>query len=379
MSNDESAQDFQLPEFLKRQSVQEIHNRMLSQIPDTIAKEENGWVSDLTLPTAIQKAELVQFQLTEAIRSIFPKWTNVFLDEHAQMRGIARKPAEYASALLNITGTPGANLPQGFLFSTAAGLDSAGILFSLDEPQTIPETGQLTCQATATEAGSRGNVAAETILLMVKPLKGITGVQNPAPSYGGFEQESDASLRQRILDYDQSQGLSFVGNIADYKRWALETAGVGSVKVVPADDDTGLVTLIVTDLNGGPAGAEVCSSVYDHIMRPHSPEDRLAPINAFLSVVPPETVEIQVSAQISLENGYTLDGVRNAFLLSARAYFKSAEAEKEIKYSEIGAALIQTDGVADYQKLLLNGDTKNIPIGIYAMPVILSGGVVFTQ
>ena len=46
-------------------------------------------------------------------------------------------------------------------------------------------------------------MAAESILLMAKPMKGITAVVNPEKAYGGFEEESEESLRRRIVKLER--------------------------------------------------------------------------------------------------------------------------------------------------------------------------------
>ena len=76
--------------------------------------------------------------------------------------------------------------------------------------------------------------------------------------------------------FDASLGNSFVGSPADYRRWALEVAGVGTAKVISAQDDTGLVTIVLTDSDGMPAQQGICTAVENHIMRYDSWYERLA-------------------------------------------------------------------------------------------------------
>ena len=368
------ANEFIIPEFLKNQSIDEIHNEMLSIIPDNIGKEENGWVSDLMLPTAIQKAELVEFKLVEILKTIFPQYANHFLDEHAELRGLKRKSATYASGILTIIGKEKTVIPKGFLFSTAATLESSGVLFVLDNETTIPQSGVVDAVVTAQKAGIIGNVAAQTILLMVKPLTGLIGISNKFPTYGGFLEESDDSLRERIQSYDKEQGLSFVGSVSDYLRWAYEVPGVGNVRIISAEDDSGLVKIIVTNQSGDPASESICQQIYDHIMKPDDISARLAPINAYLKVMPPEIVEITVVASVVLSSGYGLEGVKETFVKQAKQYLKTVK--DKVIYTEIGATLVNTEGVLDYHSLLVNGGTDNIPIELYALPAVNSENVV---
>lgn len=259
--------NFQIPEFMKNQGSEEILSRMLKQLPETIGKEENGWVCDLLSPVAIELSRIIQFTLTEAIKNIIPKYSygNILLN-HAENRAIYPKDATNSKAVLTIKGICGTIIPLGFQFSTAATLKDTGIIFTSDMEYSIPESGVIEINTTCLNKGTIGNVAAETIILMVKPQKGITSIVNKEPAYGGFEEETEDSIRKRIVDFDAMQGLSFVGSPSDYKRWALEVDGVGSVKVISATDDTGLVTLVLTDLNGQPVSEKICEDVYNHII-----------------------------------------------------------------------------------------------------------------
>ena len=48
--------------------------------------------------------------------------------------------------------------------------------------------------------GSRGNLAAGILNVMITPVQGITAVSNPEPILSGEDTESDEMLRQRLLD-----------------------------------------------------------------------------------------------------------------------------------------------------------------------------------
>lgn len=357
------ADKFIIPEFMQNQSSTDIITRMLNILPNTISKEENGWVCDLFTPVAIEHARAIEFVLTEAIKNIIPKYSyGDILLNHAENRGLIRRSATYAKVVLTVRGISGTVIPAGFQFSTAATLENAGIVFAVEKEYQIPESGEIAVFAVCINAGIIGNVAAETILLMVKPQKGITSIVNKEAAYGGFEEETEDSLRQRIAEYDAKQGSSFVGSPADYKRWAMEVEGVGEAKIVPATDDSGIVTIILTDLNGQPASDEICRNVYCYIMRPDSLYERLAPCNALLKVIPANALKISIETVVELENGYTLEMIETAFTADILEYFKSGRVREEIKYTEIGSILIQTEGVFDYTNLKINGDTVNISI-----------------
>lgn len=369
---------FVIPEFLQNYSTEEIIDRMLKILPDNISKEENGWVCDLFYPVAISFSRAIEFTLVEAIKNIIPKYSyGDILLGHGENRNLFLKPATHAKAMLTIKGVPQTHIPQGFAFSTVSTPEQSGIVFYTTQECEITETGFVEVECICAESGKKGNVAAETILLMAKPMKGIVSVVNKEKAYGGFEEETEESFRQRIAEFDANWGNSFVGSPADYRRWALEVAGVGGAHVISAKDDTGLVTIVLTDNDGMPAKQNICDDVENHIMRYDSWYERLAPINAYLRVIPAEPITINVSATIELEHGYDEEQVKQTFLQNLREYLKTEDAHTEVKYAEVGAVLINTLGVWDYAQLKINEGVENIEIAEYCVAVADEESITF--
>jgi uncharacterized phage protein gp47/JayE len=228
---------------------------------------------------------------------------------------------------------------------------------------------------------------ANTVVLVSSRLKGITSVTNEEALTGGTERETDASFIERIVEYDRSQGESYIGNAADYKRWAMRVPGVGSATVIPAQDTSGLVTIIILDSNGDPATQNLCDDVYNYIMSPDAPSERLAPINANLKVEAPATMKISVKATVELDEGATLESVKAAYLAKLALYLPVALDEGEIKYSRVAAALAATEGANDYANVKIGvkvGDsvtygTSNIAIATAQLPAIDAEDLILTS
>lgn len=375
--------EFVLPDFMLGNSAEEIHARMMDGMPVDIDKSEGGFPWDFTRPTALEKAEMVEFVLSNAIKNIFPQYAEgIFLDYHAANRGLIRRPPGYAAAKLKVTGIAGTRIPKNFKVSTEATHEESSVVFLFDEEVTIPESGVLETMVTAEESGVIGNVNAETIRLQVKPMKGIVSLINEAPAYGGYDAEDDKLLRIRIIEYDLMRGFSFVGSMADYRRWASEVVGVGNVEVIPANDETGLVTLIVMDTAGTPASPELCESIYNHIMRPGSPYERLAPINANLKVMAPTTLAIDIEVDVFLEENYSSPPI-DEFRANLIEYFKTIT-NNTVRKNEILAVLINTEGVLNYanERMTINNSTlNNYQLKPGEMPVVgmLSMGTLTTE
>ncbi|MGN0999702.1 MAG: baseplate J/gp47 family protein [Faecousia sp.] len=377
--------EFTTPEFLLNHSTNENHQKMKSVIPADIDMSEGGHAWNMTRPTALMVAELCEFVLPEIIKLIFPEYSyGDFLDSHAKSRRMTRRDATASSGQITITGNVGTIIPAGSHFATASVNGDESVDYETLESAEIQASGtdsvlgSVTVDIQCTKTGIIGNTSPNTIVLVASRLTGIKSVTNEEAVTGGTEKEDDKSLIERIMAYDQSQGDNFVGSAADYKRWATEVPGVGSATIIPAQDTTGLVTIIITDQNGDPATELLCSAVYNHIMRLDSPNERLAPVNAYLKVTPPQATKIGIMATVELIDNATMESVKTAFAARLAAYLPVAMDDGEIKYTRVAAALASTDGVNDFSGLkigLKDGDTvtygtSNIAISSSQLPTI---------
>lgn len=358
------AEEFVLPEFLQTgTSAEEIHARMMDMLPDDIDKTEAGFPWDFTRPTAMIAAELLQFYLPEVIKLMFPQWsTGQYLDYLAAMAQTERKPANYATAVLKIIGEPGVTIGQGEVFATESENGVPSIEFATLESVEIGSAGKVEVTVQALTPGVDSNVNPGTIVLMSEPIKGITSVTNPKRASGGTAEESDDELRERILEANAQMDVSYVGNNADYKRWAEEVPGIGTAIVVPEWNGPETVKIVCLDANGEAANQTLLTAVYNHIMAPDSPLDRLAPPNTILTVAAPELVNITYSFTPTLKSGYELDAVVEDFKQKLESYYKTTAADGEVKYIQVHALLASVTGIDDFENLLMNGDTANIPI-----------------
>lgn len=377
------------PTFLQNQSVEDIFQGMMTIIPEDIDVSQGSHTWNFLRPTALVGAYLCEYVLPQVIMLIFPEWSyGEFLDAHAQVRGITRKAATAASGEITITGAANTVIPAGSIFSTVSmNNDDPSIDYATLSEATIPSSGTVTVAAQCTQTGTIGNTGANTVVLVSSRLNGVTSVTNEEEFTGGTNVESDDALKVRINEYDTEQGESFTGNVSDYKRWATSVPGVGDATIVPANDDTGLVTIILTDSNGDPATEQLCTQVYNYIMAPDDPDQRLAPINAYLSVIGPEAVKIGIKATVELVDEYTIEDVQEAFYAQVATYLQTAMEEREIKITRIAAALSATEGANDFSALQIGEKrggsvdygTTNIALTSDELPMIELNDIVLTE
>lgn len=381
--------DFTIPDFLQNMTAAEIIDGMIASLPDDIDASEGSHTWNFLMPTALVAAYLGEYVLPQVVQLIFPEWSyGEYLDAHAQARGLTRKAATAATGEITITGAVGTVIPQGSVFSTAsANNDDPSIDYETQTQVTIPAEGTVTVAVQCTQTGTIGNTGIGTVILLSSRITGVTSVTNESAITGGTDEEDDASLIERIEEYDTTQGESFTGNIADYKRWAMSVDGVGDATVVPANDDTGLVTIVLTDANGDPATEELCTAVYNYIMSPDDPGSRLAPINAYLQVEAPDTTAIGVKATVELTDGATIESVQAAFLAQLTQYLPTALDDEEIKITRVAALLSATEGVNDFADLqigtksggIITYGTTNIALTADVLPTIALADIVLTS
>lgn len=381
--------EFQTPAFLENHSTEEVFNAMAAVLPSDIDLSQGGHAYNMTMPTALVVAQICEFVLPEVIQLIFPSFSyGEWLDYHAATRGMTRRAATAAAGTITITGAENTVIPAGSVFSTASINENPSVDYVTTEEVTIPSSGTIDATVECTQTGTIGNTSANTIIIAASRITGITSVTNTDEITGGTAEESDADLIQRIAEYDQSQGSSFVGNVADYTRWAKSVDGVGSVSVTPAQDASGLVTIVLTDINGAPANEQLCEDVYNYIMSPSEPESRLAPVNALLNVKAPDTINIKIKATVELTAGATtIEDITKAYVAQVTTYLVTAIEEGEVKYTKLASILSTIDGVNDFANFQIGTQpetgsivygTDNITIKSSELPVISAADITFT-
>lgn len=371
-------QEFKIPDFLSVNDADAIMKEIFALIPDEYDKSEGQHLYNAVKPTANIVSQIRGFDLPKAISLIWPKYAwDQYLDWHAEVRGMARKAALYASGEITFTGKPGTVIPEGYVVST----ETRNNVYSKDyvtiKECTIGEDGSITVEAQARTAGAIGNTAAHTIVVNTTSFDDVTGITNDSAFIGGIDKENDASLYERISEYDKNLGDSYIGNPADYKRWAESVDGTGKATVIRATDDSGLVTIVLLDGNQEPASEELCEKVYNYIMRPDDEYARLAPCNAYLSVVPPETLSIVIMANVELKRT-TIEEVSRTLLTQLKAYFLDAISDKEIRYQKVANILGDITGVYDFSRLLINGGQKNVSLAGSIYPLIEAENISLT-
>lgn len=357
--------EFTPPEFVDGAELEEIQQRMMDALPDGIDDMPGGFPYDFTMPTAIEKSELIQFHLVRTLMLMFPQYAwGDWLDLHAAAAGIERRPAGYASGSVTVTGDPGTVIPDGAIFCTEATDSTPALEYAADSMAIIPESGSVTVEVTAVEAGRESNTKKNTVVFALTSIKGLSTVNNPDDITGGTDVESDEDLLERIEEENFRDGATFIGNDSDYIRWAKEVVGVGDCIVVPTWNGPGTVKLIIVDSNGEPANARLIEAVYDHIVSPHDRSLRL---------LPTACAELTVEAATTKKISYTCTGlvyddttdiptIVSQFKELVMKEYSEAKVEGILVYNQVRPLITDIPGVSDFDTFLMNGAEENIPL-----------------
>lgn len=161
--------------------------------------------------------------------------TGKYLEYHAQLRGIFRKKATASSGVLTFFMAEPAKvqavIPKGTVCSVA---ESPFIQFETTEDAVIA-VGKTSVDvpSLAIETGDRFNVAENKINTIVNPPKYVGGVINNAEFTGGTDDETDESLRGRVLEIYKYEfdGL----NEASFRKLILECDDILDASVIFED------------------------------------------------------------------------------------------------------------------------------------------------
>lgn len=338
-----------------------IHDRMMTNISNDYDKSKGNFVYDVTKPVAVEFAGQQKKIAAVQEKLDVEKLTDDELTRFVYQRtGISRKPATQATTTVIVSGTAGTLVKVGELVGTDT------ILYTVLEEAVLNESGFAHVRVQCNEFGQIGNVPANTIINFPASINGLVNVYNPDAVVDGYDEETDYDLRQRY--YDKLQRPGKAGNKYQYREWALEVTGVGDAKVFPRYNGPLTMKVVVIDANKLPATSELIEDVKTHIEieMPFGVEDLL--------VISAEALLINLSVALTLMPGYTEEVVKTNIKKNITTHLKEIAFKISfVSYAKVGALIIDSDGVLDYQNLLINGLTANVVIPDDGVPVM--GGI----
>ena len=280
-----------------------------------------------------------------------------------QTRGIIAKTSTKASGLLTVTNGTG-TIKQGDTFSTASGIEFRAT-------QTVEVSQNSTFNVECLENGSIGNVEANSIVIIPTTIQGIVSVTNNQSFTNGYDDETKEELLERY--YDDIQKPIASGNIYHYMKWAKEVTGVGDAKIKPLWDGDNTVKIVILNSNKEIPSADLIQSVQNYI-DPYTLVEGVkvgwgcgngqAPIGAYCTVVGATAKNLNISiSNLTIKSGQNISDVKDNIENSVKSYLKSVAFDDNISYisyAKIGAIIMDSDGVLDYDSFSLNNANNNV-------------------
>lgn len=273
-------------------------------------------------------------------RQIFPTTsTGEYLDKHAEMRGLKRKPAIKSSGkLMFYVERPllySFTVPKG----TVCAVSDGTLRFVTDEDTVLPANESFVmASAHAENGGSEYNIPVNSVTSIVTYFSEAISVNNATVFSGGAEGETDEELRKRIAESYYNPSTS--DNEEYYRRIALGIDGVYSVGIKPLAHGTGTVGVYVA------AHASKCSA--DTVLAVQQEMDKKKSLNISVFVQDAVLTGVVVKVSVAVSDGYYADDVENNVHDAIVEYFKRLCVGDGVKYSEIGEVIYHVEGVKDY-------------------------------
>lgn len=267
------------------------------------------------------------------VRQIFPDTADSdVMEAHANLHKITRKAGTQATGSIAFTGTAASAIPLGTQVK-----NTDGLVFVTTAAGVLDGTGNATVAAQSLSIGAANNLAAATQLQLLDSPPGVNSQASIVSMLAGTDAETDASLLARLLSILRDPPAS--GNVADYKRWALEVNGCDGAYVYPLRRGAGATDVIITSGGGLPSGALITA------VQANIDAKRPCGVNTTYVLAPTTLVQNHV-IQVKL-NGITLaDATAKINAVLANYYANLVPGSSYIK-SAVEALVSDIAGVID--------------------------------
>lgn len=194
----------------------------------------------------------------------------------------------------------------------------------------------------------------------------------------GTDDEDVEDYRARVL---ASVGVkSFGGNRKDYQDFIDSLDDVGACKPKRRASDSPYINIWILDSNHNVPTSTIVSDVQEAV----DPEENsgegegMAPCCHHVKVYAASSVTVNVSATLTLDDGYTILSVKDSVEAAIAAYLYGLRVAWEsegldsmyVRIAQIEARILSVTGVLDVADVLINSDDENIELSFEKVPVM---------
>lgn len=346
-------------------TYEDILQRMLDRIPDSMDKREGSIIYDALAPAAVE-LQLMYIEFDIILTETFADTASrEYLIRRAAERGVVPEPATHAILKGEFTPTT-LNIPIGSRFSCEK------LNYTVVEKIADGQY-KLECE----EIGETGNSQFGQ-MIPVNYIEGLETCYLTELLIPGEDEEKTESIRTRYFDTFDTK--PFGGNKKDYIQKTNSIPGVGSTKVTPIWNGGGTVLLTILDSNFDVASDALIETVQQEIDPTQDGQGLgIAPIDHIVTVNTAQEVPVNVSTSLSFDEGYSFASLKTTITDVISAYLKEVRtdwanySQSIVRISQIETRLLSITGVVDIANTKINGAASNLTLGTYEIPVI--GGV----
>ena len=319
--------------------IEEIYEEMMARFQRETGMEASG-SGDLAVRMYAAAAQIhaLYVQGDWVARQCFPQSAQgEYLDLHAALRGVERRPAVQAQGVLRFfSDTPAAGdwaIPAGTVCLTA-GLER----YETVEDGVLPAGAvQTDVRARAVEPGAAGNTGPGSVIMMAVAPVGMNRCTNPAAFSGGLDTEDDESLRERVLE--TYRRLPNGANAAYYRQEAMSFEQVVEASVIPRARGIGTVDVVVATASGSPDQAllEALAAYFE--------ERREIAVD--VQVRAPVLKTVPVAVRVAPAAGYTAQEAKLAAETAIRSWFDGRLLGQSVLRAKLGALMFAAAAVAN--------------------------------
>lgn len=346
-------------------TYEDILQRMLDRVPNSMDKREGSIIFDALAPAAVE-LQLMYIEFDIILTETFGDTASrEYLIRRAAERGVI--PYAATNAVLKAVATPSTiNVAVGSRFSLNE------LNYIVTEKIADGEY-KVMCETT----GVIGNSYFGD-LIPINYIQGLETIKITELLIPGEDEEDTEFIRERYFATFDTK--PYGGNKKDYIQKTNALAGVGSTKVKPVWNGGGTVLLTVLDSEYNKASDTLVQFVQNEIDPTKDGTGvGIAPIGHVVTVQTADEVVVTISTNITFQEGYSfssqktaIEEVINAYLLEIRKVWAD-ETASVVRISQIETRILNLTGVVDINKTKINGAASNLVLGEYEIPVL--GGV----
>lgn len=290
-------------------------------------------IERILIDVGVYRENLLRIGIQEAAKQNLVNFaTYPMLDYLGELVGVYRIPAKFSKTTFKFK----LDQPLTFDYTISSGIEieskDGKVIFKTLKLTMIPKN-QLFIETEGESqiAGIIGNGYLQgEINNLITPIPYLSEVFNTTESLGGAEEESDEQLRQRIKEAPEQ--FSNAGSRGAYRFHAM-SAHQSIIDVAVINNQPGVVEIYPLTNTGNPS-QEIIDTVQNYLS-----DDKVRPLTDLVLVKPPEQIDFQITANLTLYNFADIDSIQSL-------YIEKLEAYKQDLKSKLGRDIVPTQIIA---------------------------------